>query len=89
MILDNQEELLTPAEVAALLRVTSRTVTQWAKAGKVSSIRTLGGHRRFRMQEIESLIRDSQQRAITVRDTPDPRDEYARIARKSLAQAKE
>jgi hypothetical protein len=34
MILDNEDELLTPAEVAALLRVTSRTVPQWANTGQ-------------------------------------------------------
>src|ERR1700745_523249 len=42
------ETLLTPAEVAALFRVDPKTVTRWAKAGKLSSIRTLGGHRRYR-----------------------------------------
>jgi hypothetical protein len=38
------ERLLTPAEVAAMFRVDPKTVTRWAKAGKLSSIRTLGGH---------------------------------------------
>lgn len=41
----NQEVLLTPAEVAALFRVDPKTVTRWAKAGKLTAIRTLGGHR--------------------------------------------
>ena len=36
------EKLLTPAEVAALFRVDPKTVTRWAKAGKLTSIRTLG-----------------------------------------------
>ena len=40
------ENLLTPAEVAAMFRVDPKTVTRWAKAGKISAIRTLGGHRR-------------------------------------------
>jgi excisionase family DNA binding protein len=39
--------LLTPGEVAALFRVDPKTVTRWAKAGRIASIRTLGGHRRF------------------------------------------
>jgi excisionase family DNA binding protein len=81
---DSEDELLTPAEVATMLRVTSKTVTRWAKAGKVSSVRTLGGHRRFHMREIEDLMRKSQQVAIPVRTTPDPRDEYARIALSTL-----
>jgi excisionase family DNA binding protein len=50
------ETLLTPAEVAALFRVDPMTVTRWAKAGKLSSIRTLGGHRRYRESEVMSLL---------------------------------
>ena len=42
------EQLLTPSEVAAMFRVNPKTVTRWARAGKISAIRTLGGHRRFR-----------------------------------------
>ena len=44
--------LLTPAEVAALFRVDPKTVTRWAQQGKLASIRTLGGHRRFNAAEI-------------------------------------
>lgn len=50
------EALLTPAEVAALFRVDPKTVTRWAKAGKLSSIRTLGGHRRYRESEVRELL---------------------------------
>ncbi len=50
------ESLLTPSEVAALFRVDPKTVTRWAKAGKLSSIRTLGGHRRYRASEVRSLL---------------------------------
>lgn len=50
------EPLLTPAEVAALFRVDPKTVTRWAKAGKLSSIRTLGGHRRYRETEVRALL---------------------------------
>jgi excisionase family DNA binding protein len=51
------ETLWTPAEVAALFRVDPKTVTRWAKAGKLSSIRTLGGHRRYRETEVRQLLR--------------------------------
>jgi excisionase family DNA binding protein len=44
--------LLTPAEVAAAFRVDPKTVTRWAKAGKLSSVRTLGGHRRYLEAEV-------------------------------------
>src|SRR5680860_1113187 len=46
------DALLTPSEVAAMFRVNPKTVTRWARAGKISAIRTLGGHRRFRAAEI-------------------------------------
>ncbi len=52
----NHEPLLTPGEVAALFRVDPKTVTRWAAAGKISSIRTPGGHRRFRESEIRALL---------------------------------
>jgi excisionase family DNA binding protein len=47
---------MTPAEVAAMFRVDPKTVTRWAKAGKLSSIRTLGGHRRYRESEVRALL---------------------------------
>jgi len=50
------ESLLTPAEVATMFRVDPKTVTRWAKAGKLSSIRTLGGHRRYRETEVRALL---------------------------------
>jgi len=52
----NQERLLTPAEVASLFRVDPKTVTRWAKAGKLNSIRTLGGHRRYKESEVKTLL---------------------------------
>jgi excisionase family DNA binding protein len=45
-------DLLTPTEVAAIFRVNPKTVTRWAQSGKISAIRTLGGHRRFSAAEI-------------------------------------
>lgn len=51
------EPLLTPGEVASMFRVDPKTVTRWAKAGKLGSIRTLGGHRRFREAEVRALLR--------------------------------
>ncbi len=54
---NGQENLLTPAEVAALFRVDPKTVTRWAKAGKLTSIRTLGGHRRYKESEVKALLK--------------------------------
>ena len=54
---NTQEKLLTPAEVASLFRVDPKTVTRWAKAGKLTSIRTLGGHRRYKESEVRTLLK--------------------------------
>lgn len=54
------DELLTPSEVAKLFRVDPKTVTRWAKAGKLSSIRTLGGHRRYRAAEVHRLLEGTE-----------------------------
>lgn len=66
------EPLLTPAEVAAMFRVDPKTVTRWAKAGKLTSIRTLGGHRRYRESEVRALLQQGvpPQRSAE----PDPSD---------------
>lgn len=50
------ESLLTPSEVASMFRVDPKTVTRWAKAGKLSAVRTLGGHRRYRESEVRDLL---------------------------------
>lgn len=56
----DSEALLTPAEVAALFRVDPKTVTRWATAGKISAVRTLGGHRRYRETEVYALLRTDE-----------------------------
>ena len=57
------DALLTPAEVASLFRVNPKTVTRWARAGKISAIRTLGGHRRFRASEIKRALDQMEREA--------------------------
>lgn len=51
----DSEALLTPAQVAAILYVDPKTVTRWAIAGKITAIRTPGGHRRYLRSEIVRL----------------------------------
>ena len=58
--LTDAEVLLTPAEVAALFRVDPKTVTRWAQAGKLTSLRTRGGHRRYRESEVRELLKSTQ-----------------------------
>lgn len=64
-MVENPERLLTPGEVALMFRVDPKTVTRWASAGRIGSIRTPGGHRRFRESEVHGLLAD-----LTVRPSP-------------------
>lgn len=50
--------LLTTGEVAKLLRVTQRTVRNWEETGKLTGLKTPGGHRRFSASEVQELLRD-------------------------------
>ncbi|HNL50832.1 MAG: BldC family transcriptional regulator [Candidatus Nanopelagicales bacterium] len=72
--LSNPEELLTPSEVAALFRVDPKTVTRWAKAGKLSCVKTLGGHRRYLASEVNALLEGAlpQQRTVIPPGQPAP-----------------
>ena len=61
--LPEAEPLLTPAEVSEQFRVSPKTVTRWANAGRITSIRTPGGTRRFREREVRALIDASREGA--------------------------
>lgn len=65
---NNSDRLLTPGEVAELFRVSPKTVARWASAGKITAVRTLGGHRRYRESEALRLL----DRATSLADTELP-----------------
>lgn len=50
------DEFLLAAEVGRLLRVSPKTISRWAKDGKLPYSRTLGGHRRFPAAPIHELV---------------------------------
>jgi len=52
-------DLMTPREVAAVFHVDPKTVARWAQAGKLTAIRTLGGHRRFVRADVEALTQQT------------------------------
>lgn len=58
----NGQELLTPGEVARLFGVSPKTVNRWARAGRLTPIMTLGGHRRYRASEVYALL---EERSLT------------------------
>jgi excisionase family DNA binding protein len=49
---------LTCTEVAERLHVSAKTVSRWAKEGKLGHLRTLGGHRRYDPAYIDRLARE-------------------------------
>ena len=50
------EQLMTPGEVAAEAGVNPRTVSQWHRRGKLTAVRTIGRHRRFRRAEVLAYL---------------------------------
>ncbi len=46
---------IASSDVARMMPVSPKTVSRWAKEGRLPFIRTLGGHRRYPKIEIERL----------------------------------
>lgn len=55
---EKEDKLLTPGEVAKKFRVDPKTVTRWAKDGKLPSINTPGGHKRFRTSTVNKFLEE-------------------------------
>ncbi len=58
---NSDDRLLTRAEVAEIFQVSPSTVTRWAEAGKLPSVKTLGGHRRYEARAVMALAHHFQQ----------------------------
>lgn len=52
--------LLRTREVAILFQVSERAVTDWARKGRIPSVRTPGGHRRYPAEAVRSLLKALQ-----------------------------
>lgn len=67
----DESQYLTPSEVAGMLHVSPKTVSRWATQGFIPCLVTLGGHRRFRRQDVDELLRHmaGEQNAVPVRPT--------------------
>ena len=50
------EKLISPKKAAEMLGVTPGTIRKWEEAKKITAVKTLGGHRRYKLNEIKSLI---------------------------------
>jgi excisionase family DNA binding protein len=55
---------LRTAQVAEILYVSPKTVSRWAKEGKLPFLNTLGGHRRYPEAEIRDLAEGLREEAI-------------------------
>ncbi|PRY01563.1 BldC family transcriptional regulator [Allonocardiopsis opalescens] len=71
-------ELMTAQEVAHLFRVHPKTVTSWARQGRLTYLRTLGGHRRYSADDVRALL-DQQ----TADDEAPPPDHHGQPAENS------
>lgn len=56
---------LTASQAAALLQVSPKTVSRWAKEGRLPFLKTLGGHRRYPEAEIRELAAELQVQPTT------------------------
>lgn len=52
----SDDDYLLPGEVAKLFRVDPKTISRWARAGKIPHVRTLGGHTRYRYGTMKELL---------------------------------
>jgi hypothetical protein len=50
-----------PTAVAELFKVNPLTVTRWAVQGLIGSVRTLGGHTRYKEAEVLRLLHEATQ----------------------------
>ena len=70
MLVDKLEDLgdrlLTRAEVAQLFQVSPSTVTRWAEAGMLPSVRTLGGHRRYEAKDVLELAQQLIKQGVSM-----------------------
>ena len=61
---------LTRSEVAEIFQVSPSTITRWAEAGKLPSVKTLGGHRRYEARAVMELAQDLiQEKEINMEKT--------------------
>jgi excisionase family DNA binding protein len=77
---DDAGDLLTPREVAEIFGVRTTTIARWSREGRLTPIRTPGGHRRFTRADIRAAL--AQETATARR----PEWEFAEDAARLYAQ---
>ncbi len=69
---------ITTREVADLLSVTDTTIKRWTNSGQLKCVKTLGGHRKYLLSEVENFARDNNI-AVTGVTTPLRKDEMEKL----------
>ncbi len=64
-------QTMTLGQAAALLSISSSTLRRWADDGRVPTVRTSGGHRRFRLSELRQLAPPTQSVRLRAPKVPD------------------
>ena len=49
------DELISAGKAAKMLGICTESLRQWQLAGKLEVVKTMGGHRRYRLEDIENL----------------------------------
>jgi excisionase family DNA binding protein len=55
---ESPDELLAPAAAGAVIGVSRDTIKRYERDGRITSVRTPNGHRRYRRSDIEALLDD-------------------------------
>lgn len=66
----NDDDLLTPREVAQLFGVRTTTIARWARDGRLAAVLTPGGHRRYARSAVHALLDAEAERHETSRPVP-------------------
>jgi excisionase family DNA binding protein len=62
------DDYVTPGEAARYLHVSPKTINRWANDGRIPCIVTLGGHRRFRREDVDAAVRQMSDRGAALSD---------------------
>ena len=66
LLKDAEGRLLTRSEVAEIFQVSPSTVTRWAEADKLPSVKTLGGHRRYESKAVMALVQQFMKEEVNM-----------------------
>jgi excisionase family DNA binding protein len=55
-----ENTFITPKQAAKTLSITIDCLRKWEEAGKIAAIKTLGGHRRYNVKDIEQILNSSK-----------------------------